>query len=85
MGQIYGPTISVEEAQKLLGISRAHVYSCCASGEIPAIRMGKRWVIVTSKLLEKLGLDDVGEQSVPFTCGPADGPSKKSTAKRTSA
>jgi len=35
-------TVTVEEASRLLGISRAHGYELVARGELPAIRLGRR-------------------------------------------
>ena len=54
-------TISVEEAALLLGIGRTLAYEAVRSGELPAIRLGKRWLVVMSALEELLmsrgGLD----------------------------
>jgi excisionase family DNA binding protein len=36
---------SVEEAGRLLGISRAHAYELVARGEIPHLRLGRRLVV----------------------------------------
>lgn len=38
-------TVSVEEAGKLLGISRGLAYELVARGELPALRLGRRRVI----------------------------------------
>ena len=38
-------TVTVEEASRLLGISRAHGYELVARGELPSIRLGRRIVI----------------------------------------
>ena len=43
-------TYSVEEAAKLLGISRAFAYKCIKSGEIPHIRIGGRILVSKSAL-----------------------------------
>jgi excisionase family DNA binding protein len=43
-------TYSVEEAAKLLGISRAFAYECVNRGLIPHIRMGRRLLIPRSAL-----------------------------------
>jgi excisionase family DNA binding protein len=48
-------TISVEEAGKWLGIGRNTAYSCVRRGEIPSLRLGRRLVVPTAKLLELLG------------------------------
>jgi excisionase family DNA binding protein len=38
-------TISVEEAGRLLGISRGSVYAHAKSGAIPTIKLGKRLLV----------------------------------------
>jgi excisionase family DNA binding protein len=51
------PTVSVERAGQLLGISRGSAYEGVRSGEIPAIRLGHRWVVPTASLRRLLGVD----------------------------
>lgn len=46
-------TLSVEEAAKVLGISRNLCYDRVKTGEIPVIKIGKR-LLVPKKALEKL-------------------------------
>lgn len=46
-------TITVEEAAKLLGIGRNLAYDLARSGEIPALRLGKR-IVVLRQPLEKM-------------------------------
>ena len=36
---------TVEEAARMLGISRAHAYELVARGELPHVRLGRRVVI----------------------------------------
>ncbi|MFD3594810.1 helix-turn-helix domain-containing protein [Nocardia sp. NPDC058640] len=38
-------TYTVDEVAALLGISRGVAYQCVHDGEIPAKRIGRRWVI----------------------------------------
>ncbi len=38
-------TLSVEEAGKLLGISRGLAYELVGKGEIPSLRLGRRLVV----------------------------------------
>ena len=38
-------TISVEEAGRLLGISRGLAYRMAASGQLPTLRLGRRIVV----------------------------------------
>lgn len=49
------PTISVERASQILGISRRSAYRAASRGELPAIRIGRRLLVPTSRLLELLG------------------------------
>jgi excisionase family DNA binding protein len=46
-------TLSVSQAAKLLGISRAFAYELVARGELPSLRLGRR-VVVPRRALEKL-------------------------------
>jgi excisionase family DNA binding protein len=50
------PTISVEHAAKLLGVSRSAAYRAAATGQLPTISFGRRLLVPTSRLLEMLGL-----------------------------
>jgi excisionase family DNA binding protein len=52
-------TITVEEAAKLLGISRGLAYEMARIGRLPAIRFGKRLVVpkhAIEKLLQEPGV-----------------------------
>ncbi len=51
-------TLSVEEAGELLGISRRSAYRAAARGELPTVRLGRRLVVPTPKLLAMLGLEE---------------------------
>lgn len=42
------PTVSVERAAELLGISRAYAYQRIKSGDIPVMRLGVRRVRVSA-------------------------------------
>jgi len=46
-------TLSVSEAARVLGISRAHAYDCVRSGELPSITLGRR-VVVPRQAIEEL-------------------------------
>ena len=46
-------TLSVSEAARVLGISRAHAYDCVHSGELPSISLGRR-VVVPRQAIEEL-------------------------------
>jgi excisionase family DNA binding protein len=56
------PTISVERAAKLLGVSRSVAYRAAATGELPTITFGRRLLVPTFRLLEMLGLPVQGER-----------------------
>lgn len=46
-------TVSVTEAARLLGVSRALAYELIARGELPALRLGRR-LVVPYRALERL-------------------------------
>jgi excisionase family DNA binding protein len=50
-------TLTVEQAAKVLGISRSTAYELVHTGDIPSLRLGRRIVIPTARLADKLGLD----------------------------
>ena len=49
------PTITVEHAGELLGLSRSAAYRAADKGELPTIRFGRRLFVPTPKLLTLLG------------------------------
>lgn len=51
-------TITVEEAAKLLGISRGVAYRAARSDELPAYRIGGRLLVSVPALLAQLGAVD---------------------------
>src|SRR5207244_2345667 len=51
-------TLTVEEAAKLLGISRGLAYESARRGEIPTIRLGRRVLVPRSRLLAMLEEED---------------------------
>ena len=53
-------TVSVPEAGRALGLGREASYHAAAAGELPgAVRIGKRWRVVTSHLRAALGVAEV--------------------------
>lgn len=58
-------TLTVEEAGELLGISRQSAYRAAAAGELPALRVGRRLIVPTARLLEMLGVE-AGTMSSPL-------------------
>ena len=55
------PTISVERAGALLSLSRPSAYEAANRGDIPIIRIGRRMLVPTAKILAMLGLADEAE------------------------
>lgn len=49
------PTLSVEEAGRLLGLSRSSAYRAVERGELPTIRLAGRMHVPTARLLTMLG------------------------------
>ena len=50
------PTISVERAGQLLGISRRAAYRAVSRGQIPTLKVGRRLLVPTQRLLDLLGM-----------------------------
>ena len=48
------PMVSVEEVAAILGIGRATAYRCANTGEIPALRLGRRLFIPRAGLARML-------------------------------
>ena len=55
--------LSVEDAARLLGISRTLAYEAVARGELPSVRLGKRIVV------PRRALDELLEAAVTRTTG----------------
>ena len=66
-------TYTVEEAGDLLGISRGNAYNLVRTGQIPALRMGRR-LLVSRGALEDL----LGHAPPP----PGKGPARHSPARQ---
>jgi excisionase family DNA binding protein len=50
------PLLSIEQACRLLGVSRGVGYRAAASGDLPTLRWGRRLYVPTARLLAMLGL-----------------------------
>jgi len=50
------PLLSVEQACKLLGVSRSVGYRAAATGDLSTLRWGRRLYVPTARLLEMLGM-----------------------------
>lgn len=59
------PTLSVDEAGEMLGISRRSAYRAAARGEIPTLRLGRRLLVPTPRLLALLGAADGHAAELP--------------------
>ena len=51
-------TYTIDEAAELIGISRRSAYNAAHNGDIPAKRIGGRWVVLKTHLWQYLGLMD---------------------------
>ncbi len=54
------PTITVERAARLLGLSRSAAYRAAATGQLPTLSFGRRLVVPTFRLMEMLGIPAEG-------------------------
>jgi excisionase family DNA binding protein len=50
-------TVSVEEAGRLLGISRGAAYARAGDGSLPTVRLGKRLLVPKSALQKMLQIE----------------------------
>ena len=51
-------TLNVKEVAELLGVHTNTVYTYLASKQIPAIRLGRRWLISRNAVMKWLESDD---------------------------
>jgi excisionase family DNA binding protein len=61
------PTLSVEEAGRLLGISRTTAYNAAKTGDIPTIKISGRKLVPTARLRDLLGIADASPPQHPGT------------------
>lgn len=61
------PTVSVEQAAEIIGISRSSGYRAAERGELPTIRLGGRLHVPTQKLLALLGYGQLEDDQVVTT------------------
>jgi excisionase family DNA binding protein len=52
-------TMSVEDAAKLLGVSRGLAYEAAKRGELPTIKLGRRLLVPRARLLELVGAPEM--------------------------
>lgn len=56
-------TYTVDEAARLLGVSRGSAYEAARRGELPVIRLGRRLVVPRARLEDLLGGDAERKQN----------------------
>ena len=47
-------TVTVSEAAKILGLSRAGCYEAVRTGSIPSLRLSKRRIVIAKVVIERL-------------------------------
>jgi excisionase family DNA binding protein len=52
------PTITVERAARLLGLSQSAAYRAAATGQLPTLAFGRRLVVPTFLLMQMLGISE---------------------------
>ncbi len=55
------PVLTIEEAAKILRVSRGSAYAAARAGEIPTIKIGRRLLVPTAQLMAMLA----GEHKEP--------------------
>lgn len=73
-------TLTVEDAARVLGISRGLAYEAARRGELPTIRLGRRLLVPRARLLELVGTPEevVNEMSERCATGTATQPENAS-------
>ena len=51
------PLLSIDQACRLLGVSRGVGYRAAAAGDLPTLRWGRRLYVPTARLLAMLGME----------------------------
>ena len=46
--------MTVEDAAKMLGVGRSTAYRAAAKGELPAIKIGDRWLVIVAAFEQML-------------------------------
>ncbi|MDP9404412.1 MAG: helix-turn-helix domain-containing protein [Actinomycetota bacterium] len=77
--------VSVEEAARLLGISRDLAYDLIARRELPSVRLGRRIVIPRFQLELLLGAQDAEGGASERELAPSAGPNESPNPAMTSA
>jgi excisionase family DNA binding protein len=62
---IHQPTVTIAQAAKILGMSRATAYRAAKDGVLPAVKVSRRrYVVSTSVLARLLHLNEGSEASI---------------------
>jgi excisionase family DNA binding protein len=56
------PLITIEDAAKVLNISRSAAYRAAAAGQIPTLRLGRRLWVPIARLRRMLGWEAMTEE-----------------------
>lgn len=77
------PCLTVDEATKVLPLSRSGIYEACRRNELPHLRFGSRVVILTAPLMKLLELPETeeGASQAPSPTPSAVGPYPLSNVK----
>lgn len=70
LGAFEKVTLSVEEAGRILGLSRGSAYLAARTGELPTIRIGKRLIVPVAaleKMLASAGVEEERERQAAET------------------
>ncbi len=57
------PTISVEQAADILGVSRSSAYRAVKNDEIPTFKIGRRLLVPTARLMAMLSVESTNRQA----------------------
>ncbi|MGD0984476.1 MAG: helix-turn-helix domain-containing protein [Acidimicrobiales bacterium] len=61
IGDLQGRDVcTVEELSQVLGLSRGATYAAVRAGELPALRVGGRWIVPVRQIAALLGADGEG-------------------------
>jgi len=64
-------TLTVEEAGRVLGISRTLAYRAARQGELPVIRIGRRYLVLKAELQRLLASPGRPVEAPPSPIAPA--------------
>jgi excisionase family DNA binding protein len=64
------PVLTIEEAGRLLRISRQSAYQAARAGELPTIRIGRRLLVPRARLLALLGEEAEGGEAIEEASSP---------------